>query len=247
MVQASPHQSSWQQGSPPIFNIPAVVLGLVAVLILIHTALVYGGENWQVWALAMFAFIPARLGGGPVIPMVQGSQYWSFLTYAFLHGGWLHLFANCLWLTVFGTVVARFMGAWRFLALSAIAAIGGAIVTELVHIGQFYLMVGASGAISGLMAAAVPIMYGSGRFARHLPAGHPDAGHPLSFQQFLHNRNALIFTAVWLVITLVSASGDPTGGALTGGYSIAWEAHIGGFFAGLAAFYLLRPDRVHQT
>ena len=90
MLQVNPDHSAWRQAEPPIFNVPGVVLGLVAVLVLIHGLLAIAGQNWQVWALYAFAFIPARLGGGHAIPMMAGSQLWSFLTYAFLHGGWLH-------------------------------------------------------------------------------------------------------------------------------------------------------------
>ena len=109
----------------PVFNAPAVVLLSIAALAGIHALLAVAGEDWEIWAMYAFAFIPARFAGNS-FPSIPGSQVWSFLTYAFLHGGWTHLLFNCLWLLIFGTPVARFLGPLRFLVLCAVAAIAGA-------------------------------------------------------------------------------------------------------------------------
>ena len=228
-----------ERGAGPVFQSPPVVLAVIAGLALIHAVLQYAGEDWQVWSLYAFAFIPERFGGTP-FPMIPGSQVWSFLTYAFLHGSWPHLIFNCLWLLIFGTVVARYLGAARFLLLSAISAVAGAFLTLLLHWGENYLMIGASGAVSGLMAAAVPIMYGRGRLMAGWPTGDPLTARALGPAELLRNRNAVIFTLVWLVITLMSGATGFTGNSFLVEGGIAWEAHIGGFIAGLAGFYLLQ-------
>jgi membrane associated rhomboid family serine protease len=212
---------------------------------LIHAVLQYAGESWRVWTLYAFAFIPAHFGGAP-FPMISGSQVWSFLTYAFLHGNWSHLIFNCLWLLIFGTVVARYLGAGRFLMLSAVSAIVGAFVTLVLHWGENYVMIGASGAVSGIIAAAVPIMYGRGRLMAGWPTGDPLIAPALSFSQLLRNRNAVIFTLVWLLITLFSGATGFTGNSFITEGGIAWEAHIGGFLGGLASFYALRGDVVRS-
>jgi len=218
---------------------------MIAGLVLIHAVLQYAGENWQVWSLYAFAFIPARFGSMP-FPMIPGSEAWSFLTYAFLHGNWSHLIFNCLWLLIFGTVVARYLGSARFLLLSAGSAAAGAIVTLLLHWQENYLMIGASGAVSGLMAAAVPIMYGRGRLRVGRLTGDPLTARPLTFTGLLRNRHALIFTLVWLVITLLSGATGFTGDSFMVEGGIAWEAHIGGFMGGLAGFYLLQGGVVRS-
>ncbi len=227
----------------PIFRSPPVVPGLIIVLVAIHAALSFAGESWQVWSLYALAFIPSRFGNEP-FPMIAGSQIWSFVTYAFLHLDWMHLLFNCLWLLIFGTVAARFLGAAKFLLLSALSAAGGALLTLILHWGQSYVMIGASGAVSGLMAAAVPIMYGRQTGWAGWSAGEPATTQPLSIADLLSNRNAIIFTAVWLAITLFSGATGFTGNSFMADARIAWEAHIGGFVSGLAAFYLLRRQTV---
>ena len=230
----------------PVFQSPPVVIIVIAALAAIHGALVLGGANWQVWSRDAFAFIPARLGSVP-FPMIPGSQVWSFLTYALLHGGWGHLAANSLWLLIFGTPVARFLGASRFLGLAAIAAIGGAAAALVMHWGEQYIMVGASGSVSGLMGAAVPIMYGGTRGWRSSMAGSPGTTHPLSPGQLVRSRNAVLFTLVWLVITMLSGAYGWTGNSFVEEGGIAWEAHVGGFIGGICGFYLLWRDWMRKA
>lgn len=210
--------------SPPVFNAPPIVLATILVLSAVHALFWWLGEDARIWSLYAFSFIPARLGGGLDIPAPRGAMAWSFVSYAFLHADWMHLLFNSIWLLIFGTPVARYCGAWRFVAISLIAAIGGSLATLALHWGAFLTLVGASGAVSGLMAAAIPVMYGGGR--------------ALSPRRLLAHRRALLFMAVWLGVTLVTGASG-LGGAPFAGLNIAWEAHIGGFLAGLLAFYAL--------
>lgn len=229
----------------PMFRLPPVVLGMVATLVLIHGGLQVMGVDYQAFALYLLAFIPARFNppGPTAFPFVPGSQYWSFLTHTLLHGGWTHLLMNCLWLVVFGSVLARRLSTLRFLALAAMAAAGGAAATLITHWGQPIFMLGASTAVSGIMAAAIPVIYGQGfRFglADHASVRRVRA---LPLMGIVRDRRAAFFTLVWLGLTLISGASFLTGSAFVGTQSIAWEAHLGGFVAGLIAFYLLdRPE-----
>lgn len=242
MSEANAQPEDPETAPPSVFQAPAVVPVLIGLLVAIHVILQLAGTDWQIWALYAFAFIPARFGGGEAMPFIPGSQYWSLLSHAFLHADWTHLMFNSLWLLIFGTVAARYMGSLRFLVLAAASAVAGALATLALHWGESAIMIGASGAVSGLMAASVPIMYGRGMRWGTVLAGSPEAARPLSPLELLRNRNAVIFTVVWLVITLFSGATGWTGNSFLAEGGIAWEAHLGGFLAGLVAFYLLAPQ-----
>ena len=221
----------------PFFRAPKVVLVLIAGLVAVHLALQSAGADWQVWSLYALAFIPARLSGAAEFPAIWGSQAWSFLTYAFLHADMMHLFFNCLWFLVFGSVVARRLGSVRFLLLSGASAIVGAVATLATHWGEVVIVVGASGAVSGMMAAAIPLMYGAGLRLGDTYRRDIATVRPLRPVEILTNRRALFFTVMWLAVTLFSGASGWTGASFVQEGRIAWEAHLGGFLAGLVAFY----------
>ena len=105
----------------PIFNVPAVVLAVLVACVFVHVVRAY----WLTGAdddafLAAFAFIPARYDHALAlrmgIPDDWGTDVWTFVTYAFIHGSWTHLVVNMVWLPLpFGSAVARRL---RQLALS---------------------------------------------------------------------------------------------------------------------------------
>jgi membrane associated rhomboid family serine protease len=220
----------------PIFNVPAVVTAVVGAWFSIHLVLQLLGDDWRVWSLYAFAFIPQRLWGDP-FPAIPGSQVWSFLTYAFLHADWMHLLFNSLWFVVFGSVVARRLGALRFLILASITAVAGALASLLLHWGEGAIVIGGSAAVSGALAAAIPIMYGE--VGRTMGVAYIV---PLRPGELLSDRRALVFMLFWLAITLFSGATGWTGNGFADDFSVAWEAHLGGFAAGLAAFYMLDRD-----
>jgi membrane associated rhomboid family serine protease len=223
----------------PLFRAPKVVLILIAVLVCVHLAILLGGEDWRVWSLYALSFIPARISGGAPFPAIWGSQVWSFVTYGFLHADMMHLFFNSLWLLVFGSVVARRLGALKFLVLACVSTIMGAVATLLTHWGEVAIVIGASGAVSGLMAAAIPLMYGAGLRLGDTYRMDIATVRPLRPLEILTNRRAFIFTLVWIAVTLFSGASGWTGASFMEEGRIAWEAHLGGFVAGLIAFYWL--------
>jgi membrane associated rhomboid family serine protease len=229
---------NWKTGvQQPVFNAPWSVLALIAVLAGIHAALQYGGQSWQSESLFLFALIPARFTEAG-FPMIAGSEYWSLITYGFLHGDWMHLLFNGLWLLIFGTPVARYLGSLRFFVLCAIATVIGGLASLALHWGTIVFVLGASGAVSGLLGAAIPIMYG-----RRVPGGV----RPLLPTELIRSPNALIFMTIWLVITLVSGATGWTGNSFVEESGIAWEAHLGGFVGGIAGFYLLAQRTVRPV
>jgi membrane associated rhomboid family serine protease len=244
MPDSSSHWSKTELQPKALLNVPWIVLLVVAVLMAIHLGLWALGEEWQTWALAGFSFVPERLGGGRVIQRIPGSEVWTFFTYALLHADKYHLMSNCLWLVVFSTPVARRLAAVRYLVLLLVTAAAGACAVLISHWGEFVITIGASGAVAGAMAAAVPIIFARG-FGPHLTTGGDYAKlRPLGFGQVLKTPRSLIFTFVFFALQLFSgASQMMTGTAFLEERPIAWEAHLGGFIAGLIMFYLLDRRR----
>lgn len=232
MADRTPPAGNWNSGTAaPVFNAPASVLALIGALVAVHALLAFLGSGWQAWSLYALALNPVRFTV-PSFPMPAGSQYWTLLTYMLLHGDWMHLTFNSLWLLVFGTPVARYLGPGRFLLLALGAGAAGGLASLWLHWGEMVFVIGASGAVSGLLAAAIPIMYG-----RRVTGG----ARPLTVSEFITNPKALMFTAIWLALTLFSGAAGWTGNSFVAEGGIAWEAHLGGFLGGIIAFYALAP------
>ena len=234
MSEPKKTSGNWQPAKGPAINAPPVVLVLIGVLVAVHVALQFGGDSWQNFTVQYFSLIPARFTK-PGFSMLPGSQIWSLLSYGFLHADWMHLLFNCLWLLVFGTPAARYLGTARFLLLCAVATVVGGLASLMLHWGQVVFVLGASAAVSGLLAAAIPIMYG-----RRVPGGW----RPLSLRELLRDRRALMFMGIWLVVTLASGATGWTGNSFLTESGIAWEAHLGGFLGGIAGFYALAQRTV---
>jgi membrane associated rhomboid family serine protease len=228
-----------------IFNVPAVVLALLAVIGVVHAFLVLVLDSRQTTEfLLLFAFIPLRydpsITSVAVWPGGYAADVWTFVTYAFIHRDLNHLFFNAIWLLAFCSPVARRFGTWRFLAFFAVTAAAGAAAHLATHFGEVLPMIGVSAVISGAMAASMrfafqpggPLgLWGGREEAYRVPAV------PLSVA--LRDRRVLAFLLVWFGINALFAL-MPFG---TSGleHSIAWQAHIGGFLAGLLAFALFDP------
>jgi membrane associated rhomboid family serine protease len=221
-------------------NLPAVVLWLAAAFIGVHVVRTFLSEANDEWVLGAFAFIPSRYGApAGYYPGGVGAEIWTPITHAFLHADYVHLFVNIIWMASFGGALARRFGATRFLVLSLLSAVAGAAVFYAVHPGEEVLVVGASGAVSGMMA-------GTARFA--FSPGGPLAGGR-SFAAFnvpaepllavFRNGRAVAFILIWFLVNLVFGFAGGSVAGIPG--PIAWEAHIGGFLAGLLSFSPLDP------
>jgi len=239
-----------RQPSEPIFNVPTVVSALLAILFAIH-----GLREWAITPefdneiLWLFAFVPSRyessLLGLGTFPGGIAADVWTFITYAFLHGSWTHLGLNAVWLLAFGTPVARRFGATRFLAFFAVTAAAGALAHLVAYSGERVPMIGASASISGFMAAAIRFAFQRGgplRFGRDQDAAYRVPALPLL--AVLRDARVVIFLAVWFGLNLLFGLGSI--GLDGSDQAIAWQAHIGGFLAGLLAFPLFDPVKPHD-
>jgi len=228
-----------------IINAPRVVVALIGVFVLVHAVrqVVSGAMDDRI--VLTLAFIPLRYLGDAAqfgeIPGGPGAAIWSFVSHALVHADWLHLGVNSLWMLAFGSVLARRLGAWRFLVFSALAAAAGAGASLWLHWGKASVLIGASGAISGQMAGTVRLMFALPQGLRGMGTRDLSKVTPLGLAETFRNRQALIFLGVWLGLALVTGTLDinPVGGD----QSIAWEAHAGGFIAGLFLFGLMDRRR----
>jgi len=229
----------------PLFNIPPVVVALLAVLALIHAVRTLAlSDEQDIEFLLTFAFIPARYDASVldgVLPGGFGAELWTFVTYALIHADWTHLGVNTVWLLPFGSAVARRFGAPRFLAFLVVTAAAGAAMHLLTHAGEQFPMIGASAAISGTMAAAMRFAFQrGGPLSFWRTGGHADYHVPaIPLTGVLSDARVLAFLAVWFGINILFGLGSLP---ITGGDQVvAWQAHIGGFLAGLILFSWFDP------
>lgn len=193
-----------------------------ATLALIGACLLgWAAQLAQDGALLQYALVPALLHAGPTEPAVL----LSLLSYQFLHGGWLHLAGNLLMLFIFGDNVEDALHPWRFLLLYLVAGVAGGLLHALMAPASFNPLVGASGAIAGVMAAYL-LLYPRAKLL------------VLAFNRWPALVPASWFVGAWFGVNLLQGM---TGGP---GDHVAWWAHIGGFLAGLAMLLVLRPPGV---
>ncbi len=233
----------------PLFNIPPVIVAVLAVLAFIHAfrTLVLTNEQDIEFILA-FAFIPARYDSslvlGGAVPGGVGAEIWTFVTYSLIHADWTHFGVNAIWLLPFGSAVARRFGAWRFLGFYAVTAAAGATMHLITHAGEQYPMIGASAAISGTMAGAMRFAFQHGGPLSFWRKGEAADYHvpAIPLTGVLRDFRVLAFVAVWFGINLLFGLGSLPMTGMGSGQVIAWQAHIGGFLAGLILFSWFDPE-----
>ena len=234
------------QRREPILNVPAVVVALLLVLALLHVVRVYllsdEADRILVWTLA---FVPARYDGSilidGVLPGGSGAEFWTFLTYGLLHADITHLGFNAVWLLAFASPVARRFGVGRFLLFFAVTVAAGALAYLVVHPGERAILVGASAGISGMMGAAARFAFepGGSLDMWHGDRAHADLVPAAPLVVALRNPRVLTFVGVWFGLNLLFGLGSLSFAGAN--QSVAWEAHVGGFLAGLLLFSAFDP------
>jgi membrane associated rhomboid family serine protease len=228
----------------PLLNLPGPLTAYVLLIAVIHLRVLLP-VDWENWTIEVFGFIPKRYDStlmNVAFPGGAGAKVWSFVTYSLLHANLTHIGFNVLWLLPFGSALARRFGAARFFLFMAVTAVAGALAHLLTHEHAIAPMIGASASVSGTMAAAMRFAFVRGSFLS-FSRGDADAAAKvpaLSLSQALRNSKVLGFLAVWFGVNIIFGVWSLSVG---GGddVSVAWQAHIGGFFAGLILFAWFDP------
>jgi membrane associated rhomboid family serine protease len=182
----------------------------------------------------LLGYVPpgTRVPLGEGVSCVTGPANWlSPITSMFMHGGWLHIIGNMWFLWVFGDNVEHALGRARFLAFYLICGLAAAAAQTLADPASAVPMVGASGAIGGVMGA----------YAVLFPRNRVEVALILGFFIRVVPMPAMYMLGYWFVIQLLSGSMSSVGGG------VAFWAHVGGFVAGAALAYPLarrRPEAV---
>ena len=174
------------------------------------------------------AFMPGLLFGGaslpenvPVIPPPA-----TMISYMFLHGGWMHLLGNLLYMWVFGPKLERTLGPGRFTVLFIVSTVVAALAQAWTDPSSSVPMVGASGGVSGILGAYLVF--------------HPRTEISLIVPVLIVMRvvylPAYVVLAAWFLLQLLYANLPSAAGG-----GIAFSAHVGGFVAGLVLAPLLAP------
>ncbi|MGE0117634.1 MAG: rhomboid family intramembrane serine protease [Dongiaceae bacterium] len=205
---------------------PAVTIALIvaaSAVFLWQLTLSPTAEARAVYALGV---IPITLLGDEQLPpdIYLVPPWLTVLTSMFLHGGWLHLIGNMLYLWIFGNNIEDALGHVGFVLFYLICGAAAALTQSVLDVNSAIPMIGASGAIAGVLGA----------YAVLYPRAHVLVLLPLGFFSQVIRLPALLVLGFWFVLQFIE--GGLTASSAGGG--VAYWAHIGGFVAGIVLIFL---------
>jgi membrane associated rhomboid family serine protease len=204
----------------PLVNLGLILLNALVFLIEIQLAPSALRSFIFTWGL-----VPANLLSDP------GGRWQTIFSSMFLHGGWFHIISNMWVLFIFGDNVEARLGKLRYLIFYLLSGVAAALLQAYVWPTSAEPMIGASGAIAGVLGAYL-ILFPSSRIASLVP---------ILFILTIVEVPALIFLVFWFITQLYSGLFMVNGGAESG---IAWWAHIGGFLFGMLMVSFFARRRV---
>lgn len=217
------------QDNIPTRTTPFVTVGIIVLCVLVFLWQLSLGQAMEL-AVYRYGAIPAVLFGVKSLPAdVAVIPGWATLiTSMFLHGGWLHLIGNMLYLWIFGNNVEDAMGHGRFVVFFILCGVIAALSHAVPNAQSAVPMIGASGAISGVLGAYL-LLY---------PHAQVLVGIPIFFYLYMARIPAAIVLLLWFVLQLLSSAGPQQEAG------VAFSAHIGGFIAGLVLIPLFKKRNV---
>ena len=210
---------------------PVVTIGLIAACCAMFIVQLSAGREAGMRLVYELGVVPAVLFGSARLEGVSGAlpPAATLVSSMFLHGGWLHLIGNMLYLWIFGNNIEDAMGYPRFVLFFLVCGVTAALCHALVEPSSVIPMIGASGAISGVLGA----------YALLYPRAQVLVAVPLGF--FLHVAKfpALLVLGIWFSVQILSSlAAEP------GEPGVAWMAHVGGFLAGVVLVPLFKRRTV---
>ena len=215
----------------PSVIVPVVSRALIGACVLAFLwQISLGPREGQAMVYAL-GVIPAVLFEGARLPpeIALAPPLATVFTSMFLHGGWMHLIGNMLYLWIFGDNVEDSMGHGRFVVFYLLCGVAAVLAQSLPDTHSQIPMIGASGAISGVLGAYL-LLYPHARVLVLIPLG---------FFTRLIRLPAGIVLGLWFALQLFNSLATPPGGG-----GVAFGAHIGGFLAGLALIPLFKRREV---
>jgi len=211
-------------GPAPLVTFGLIALNVLAFLVELTQPSEAALQSFiQAWGVVPREYSLAR-DLPPTIPL----PFWSTLvTSMFLHGGWMHLGGNMLYLWIFGDNLEKVMGAVRFLTFYLACGVAASLAHIFFGSGSSIPAVGASGAISGVLGGYL-VLFPRNR-VRVLTRGG------------IAHVPAIVVLSFWIVIQMINGIGSMAATTETAG--VAYMAHIGGFVAGLVLVKLMASQR----
>jgi len=222
-----PLRDTTKSGTFPIVNTAFIAINIAVFIFEIWIT------NDQRLFMYRFGLVPAIVTTELEIGIFN--RIYPFFTSMFLHAGWMHIIGNIIFLYIFGKNIEHRMGHIRFLFFYILTGIIAAIIQFLISTGSVIPIVGASGAISGVLGA----------YLLFFPKSRILTVVPILFYIRLIHLPATVFIFVWFLIQFLGGISSAGRAADAGG--VAFWAHIGGFAAGLIlAQYFDRENNNRQ-
>ena len=214
----------------PTKSRPLMTMALITVITLVFLWQLSLGEPGGQAVVYALGLIPSVIFGlhelPPALAILPAST--TIVTSMFLHGGWMHLIGNMLFLWIFGDNVEEAMGRVKFLGFYLLCGVAAAFAQALPDPHSTIPMIGASGAISGVLGAYL-LLFPRARVLVLIPIG---------FFLYTVRWPASVVLIAWFAIQFLSSAV-----AAAGEGGVAFRAHLGGFIAGLVLVALFKkPD-----
>jgi membrane associated rhomboid family serine protease len=222
--------------SIPCYTTPYVTWSIMAICILVFLLTVLMPPHMSQHFLSVYGMVPIRYSS-PLWARDFGlppDYYFSFLSSLFLHGGWMHLIANMIFLWIFADNIEDLMGHRRFLAFYLLCGLLATYTQWYFSQNLVVPVVGASGAIAGVLGAYF-FIYPYARVTILLP---------ILFFPLFFEVPAIAFLGFWVIMQLQDLFNASVLGEVT---SSAWWSHLGGFAAGAVLYrFFIKPDRIDK-